>query len=104
MAVTVTVAALALTACSRPPESGYVLTKSYDAPYDWVQLTCGAYDSKMNCVVQIPVVWHEPAHWKLCLIDDRDPGAVEAGTCRNREVAPSEYDRYARGQHYPDAR
>jgi hypothetical protein len=92
--------ALALLAgCSDPPESGYIYQKQYSAPYDWVQMVCAGYDKNGLCTMNVPIMQHEPAHWRLCLVDDKK---ADLKGCR--EVDPHTFDRYERGNHYPDPR
>jgi hypothetical protein len=92
---------LASAGCSKPPNAGVVLNKDYSAPYSWVSFICAGYDSRGMCTVHVPLTITEPAHYRLCLIDDADPTAIKAGTCRLREVDPGTFRDYREGDHYP---
>jgi hypothetical protein len=86
-----------VTACSSPPDSGYVISKRYEAPYTYFTNQCVLYDSKTYlCKVSVPIPNTEPAHWKLKI---KDPDTSKEGWV---EVSQSMYDRYNDGQHWPD--
>ena len=95
--------ALALTACSSPPTSGWIEHKQYSAAYTYHTYPCILYTtirtgttSMTVCAAYGDDVWYRPAEYGLCLRHDKPN---ESDGCR--DVTPQEYDRYREGQHYP---
>ena len=96
-------ALLALSGCGMfrpPPESGYVLSKEYSAPYTYTVYDCIMRDPKTQaCTVNMPRTVNEPAHWYLCLVDDNEK---DYKGCR--EVDETTFHAYDPGMNYPDTR
>lgn len=93
-----------LVGCEDPPRSGYIYDKEYSPPYSWVRTDCtfwmhDAHGFPTVCLIRENTVINEPAHWRLCLIDDKKrdhKGCIE--------VDPTDWRDRTINSHYPDAR
>jgi hypothetical protein len=83
---------LALTACAAP-EKGEVYGRYFYPAYDWVQMICSAYNQNGTCMVNVPIIQHEPDRWQLGLRDGDDEG--------RRDVTRHEYESCHNGDYYP---
>lgn len=62
--------------------------------YSWVQMICSVYNKNGGCMVNVPVIQHEPERWQLGLRDGEEEG--------RRDVSVGEYERCANGEQYPE--